>query len=581
MSASNSRAIALVALLTLTATGAQAKVGFGEKVDAYCSGLGRGTPFSDLAGKGFLSECALCHAFSYPTSLPDKKNTFDPPAAEYLAGKGTGNFSSFCPGVTNRLPTIVPIADRSLNVGEMLVIDVTASDPDGDPLALSVAGAPAGSSFVDAGNGTGTFTWTPAADDLGSHDLDFLAQDDAVPPGQALEAARITVGSSNRPPVLDPIGRQTGDPGIPLEIAVTASDADGDALSISAAPLPEGATFVDLGDGSGRFSWLPNAIQLGNHAVRFEVRDDGAPPASDVEAVTITIGEVNAPPVLAPVGNRRLKVGQPLSLALSAEDPDGDAVAFSASGLPAGAQLTDARDGSALVEWMPAEGDVGEYAVMLTVTDDGTPPESDGESILVAVDLESPPSDVRIDEAFWETTSNGGRLRVRGSGAHPGEMVGLLDGASRLVLGSRRANGHGGFRAKLEPAVAPCQIQVQAGDLRGAMVPVSDAPVGCDQQLLTSVRADWRCADPEEARVAGLRVRGRRAPALAAIEVRDGASDELLGMGEANARGRFKIWIPSPAPVGTVDVLLSVGELDWRLDAVPVRSRSCGEDTAE
>jgi hypothetical protein len=115
-----------------TAQAATAKQGFGENVDAYCSALGRGTPYASLAGQGFLSECSLCHQFTYPPELPDKGNRFDPPAAEYLAGRSSGDFSYFCPGATNQPPSIVPIADRSVNAGQMLVIDVSASDADGD-----------------------------------------------------------------------------------------------------------------------------------------------------------------------------------------------------------------------------------------------------------------------------------------------------------------------------------------------------------------------------------------------------------------------------------------------------------------
>jgi hypothetical protein len=571
------RILVLLALfMAFLPSGAAAKPGYGEKIDAYCSGLGRGTPFADLAGQGFLSECSLCHQFTYPPQLPDKGNTFDPPAAQYKSG----NLGYFCPGVTNRPPVITPIADRSVNVADMVVIDVFASDADGDPIVLSAANAPNGSSFVDHLNGSATFTWTPGAGDLGSHAVDFLAQDDAVPPGQALEAVSINVGSSNRPPVLGAIGHPTGDPGLPLEIAVAATDPDGDAIRLSATPLPVGASFSDAGDGTGTFSWTPDTSQLGNHAVTFQAEDAGVPAASDSEAVTITIGQVNAPPVLAPIGNRSVKVGAALSIALSAQDPDGDALAFSATGLPATALLGDAGNGTGTIDWVPAAGEVGVYDVTLSVGDAGTPPESDAESFTITVTADSPPSAVRIDEARWEESEHGGKLRVRGSGAHPREMIGVLPAGSELVLGSKRANRRGGFKLKLEPIIAPCEVQVQAGDVRSAPFPVQGAPANCGQELLLEVEAEWKCVEPEheDEDHAGLRVRGERAPAGAAIEVRHAASDAVLATAQASARGRFEARNATATAPTAVDVGVSAGGLDWTLESVPVQIDSCEDE---
>jgi hypothetical protein len=578
MTVSCSRLLALLALLAaLVPSGASAKPGFGEKVDAYCSGLGRGTPFADLAGQSFLSECSLCHQFTYPPELPDKRNTFDPPAAAYLAN----NLAYFCPAVTNQPPAITPIADRSANVGEMLVIDVSASDPDGDPLVLSVANAPAGSSFVDHQNGSATFTWAPVTGDVGSHGIDFLAHDDAVPPGQALESVQIQVGDSNRPPVLGAIGPRAGDPGFALEFTVSASDPDGDALQLSATPLPAGASFTDAGDGSGLFSWTPDTSQLGNHPVTFRVDDAGTPAASDSEVVTLTIGQVNAPPVLTPIGSRSGKVGEALTIALAAQDPDGNALAFSATGLPVGASLTDTGDGTASLSWLPAAGDVGLYDVVVSVADDGVPPESDAESLTITVTATTPPGVVRVDEARWQSGKHGGRLRVRGSGANPHEMVGVLPADSELVLGSKRSDRRGGFKLKLRPVIAPCAVQVQAGDVRSAAVPVANAPADCGADVQIEVDARWKCTQSEPGETdddAGLRVRGERAPAGAAVEVHHGASHALLAKTKADARGRFRARNPNVTAPTSVDVAVSAGGLEWTLEAVPVEIDACDDD---
>jgi hypothetical protein len=570
------RWVSVLVALVLAAPGvAFAKTGFGDRVDAFCSAQGRGTPFADRMGQGFLSECSLCHAFNYPPTLPDKGNTFDPPARDYLAAKQTGDYSAFCPAVTNQLPSITPIADRSANVGQMVVIDVSASDADGDALALSVSNAPAGSSFVDNGDGTASFTWTPGAGDVGSRTVTFLAQDDAVPPGQAMEPVAILVGSTNRPPVLGAIGNRTGDPGALLEIAVAATDPDGDALSLSAAPLPAGATFSDAGDGSALFSWTPAAGQVGNHAVTFRVMDDGVPVAQDSEAVTLTIGRVNARPTLDPIGNRRTRVGMPLHVALHASDPDGGMLAFDATGLPPGAVFTDAGDGTAAIDWTPASLAPSSHPVTVSVSDDGVPPEADAESFLLMVEAAAPPSEARIDDAWWEQKGRfAGRLRVLGSGARPKETVAVLDAETGLVIGSRPATGKGDFKLKIEPIVAPCEVQVQAGDARGAPVAVREAPASCGTEASLFVRAEWECAEPaeegEEAEEAGLEVKGARAPVGAQVEVREAGSGAPLGATQADMRGRFHLEVPMAIAPAAVEAIVMAGEHTWSSGPVPV-----------
>jgi Bacterial Ig domain/Putative Ig domain len=558
-------------LFLLSPLGAAARPGYGENVDAFCSAQGRGAPFADLAGQGFLSECSLCHAFVFPPDVPGGGNTFNPPAREYK----NGNYAYFCPAViANGLPVITPIADRNVIAGQMVVIDVVASDPDADPLVLTASNAPATASFVDHGNGTGTFTWTPAAGDLGTRTVTFLAHDDATPPGQAMEPVAITVGSANRPPVLGAIGNRMGEAGVPLLIDVSATDLDGDALTLSALTLPSGAVFTDHRDGTGRFEWTPGTLQLGNHAVTFRVTDAGVPSARDEEAVTLTIGAaVNAPPVLGAIGNRTVRAGLLLHVPISATDMDGDSLAFTASGLPAGASLTDNRNGTAALDWSPLAGDVGTHPVTVLVSDDGTPPESDSERFDLFVQAEPPPpGDVRIDAARWIPEDAGGALEVQGSGANAGEMVAILDADSATVLGSRRARRGGTFRLETHPAVPPCAVMAQTADVRSEPLGVTGVPADCAMMLMTQVRAKWECAESEEDEVheASLRVRGGPAPAGASIAVSDASSGAVLGSAEVDPRGRFRLDAPIATAPNAIEVLVTSDGQQWTLGPIPV-----------
>ncbi len=78
--------------------------------------------------------------------------------------------------------------------------------------------------------------------------------------------------------------------------AITASDADGDPLTITATPattLPAWLTLVDNGDGTATLSGTPAAGDVGNHDVSLEV-SDGTDSAT--QEFTIAVEAAAAPP---------------------------------------------------------------------------------------------------------------------------------------------------------------------------------------------------------------------------------------------------------------------------------------------
>jgi hypothetical protein len=73
----------------------------------------------------------------------------------------------------------------------------------------------------------------------------------------------------------------------------------------------------------------------------------------------------NNPPVLDLIGNKTVNEGEPIQFILSATDPDGDSLSYSANGLPTGASLTTQN-----FSWTPASGKAGAYSVTFSVSDD-------------------------------------------------------------------------------------------------------------------------------------------------------------------------------------------------------------------
>jgi len=91
----------------------------------------------------------------------------------------------------------------------------------------------------------------------------------------------------------------------------------------------------------------------------------------------------NHAPVLAPIGAKEALAGEALTFTVAAVDRDeGQVLAYSASGLPAGATL-DPKTGA--FSWTPAITQLGQQSITFTVTDDGSPPLSHSETVNVRV----------------------------------------------------------------------------------------------------------------------------------------------------------------------------------------------------
>ncbi len=175
--------------------------------------------------------------------------------------------------------------------------------------------------------------------------------------------ADVAVGG---PPVLDPVGPQSVSENDTLSLQLTASDPDGDPLTFDATPLPVGASITP----AGLFSYTPPLDTVGcsgtaELSIQFLVTDTGGNQASEVVPISVFDVPTGAAPSLADPADRTVSAGQLVSIQLSASDPDGDSLTYTASGLPAGASLS----GSGLFSWTPDNGDAGDNVVVFHATD--------------------------------------------------------------------------------------------------------------------------------------------------------------------------------------------------------------------
>ena len=232
----------------------------------------------------------------------------------------------------NQAPAIAPVANRAVQQGAAVSVQLNASDPDhaASALVFELVGGPLGATVSPSGQ----FAWS--ADLIGDQTITVRVTD---PAGASAETSFViaVAEAGNEGPLLAPVGAQTLLLGGAITLDLVATDPDDavSALTFALESGPQGASVTP----EGRFTWTGNV--LGAAPVTVSVRD----PAGNRSERTFTI-TVNAPANLAPVIDPQPVVsvaeGQQVLLDLTATDADGpaDALAWELVSGPSGAVLS-------------------------------------------------------------------------------------------------------------------------------------------------------------------------------------------------------------------------------------------------
>ena len=187
-------------------------------------------------------------------------------------------------------PVLGQIGDKSVDEGSTLAFTATASDGDVPPQALSFSLAnPATGTFPPGATITsgGDFSWTPnEAQGPGTYRAKVVVSDGTLSDDEEIA---ITVNEVNTAPELTlPADIMTQWGFAVPDVSASATDSDTPANALAFA-IVSGPSWVTISaNGTISFGAI-GAHDVGSHAVRIRVTDDGAPALFDEDELTLTV----------------------------------------------------------------------------------------------------------------------------------------------------------------------------------------------------------------------------------------------------------------------------------------------------
>jgi hypothetical protein len=247
---------------------------------------------------------------------------------------------------------------KDLTPGDVVTYSVMVSRVTPPTVVFSTATTDTSVVIPGALSGGTAYQWIVTATDLAGH---------ARPAQEPFLFT--TTGSPDVAPVVTTPASVAGTEGEHLSFVVSASDPDGTPIgSLSAAPLPPGASFTPNEAYSlGTLQWTPAYEQAGSVTVTFTATNTLVGSAT----TNISVANVDRAPVLTAPPEISGPAGALLSFAVSASDPDGqaiDSLVLDLGPLPAGHDAVFAVEpGNAAgsFTWHPAPPDTGAYALPL------------------------------------------------------------------------------------------------------------------------------------------------------------------------------------------------------------------------
>jgi hypothetical protein len=265
----------------------------------------------------------------------------------------------------NSPPTISGSAPTTVVEGATYAFQPSAADADGDPIVFSASNLPA---WLTINSSTGALGGTPGAGSSGTYTGIIVTVSDGKAP-VSLPAFSITVTkpTTNSPPTITGVPSPSAKEGINYSFQPSASDADGQVLAFGIANKPSWASF---NTGTGRLSGTPPAGSTGTYAgIVISVSDGQASATLPAFSISVAAASVqNRAPTISGSPTATVTEGAAYAFQPKASDADGDALTFTATGVPAWLNFNGST-GS--LSGTPPAGSAGTYPNIVISVSDG------------------------------------------------------------------------------------------------------------------------------------------------------------------------------------------------------------------
>jgi VCBS repeat-containing protein len=355
----------------------------------------------------------------------------------FLVNDGTddSDLATVTVNVANNIPPVADSQTVSVDEDGAVVITLTGSDADGDPIGYAIVDAPVSAILSGA---VPNVTYTPDADFFGTDSFTFRVDDGTD--DSALATVTITVDPVNDAPVADPQTVSTSED-TAKAITLTGSDIEGDVLDFIVVNDPAHGTLT--GSGANR-TYTPDVNYHGSDSFTFKANDGAAD--SEVATIAVTVDSVNDAPV-AQADNYAATQDTPLSVAAAGvlqndSDVDGDPVSVVQwSGTSAhGGKVDLNSDGS--LSYIPPTGFVGTDTFSYVITDGSL--NSDPATISIKVSAASANAlfvyDIRF-ESVWFGWYQRAVFEIRSDSNGDGQGSAADDAAAGVEI-TVEFNGH-------------------------------------------------------------------------------------------------------------------------------------------
>ncbi|MEA5446013.1 putative Ig domain-containing protein, partial [Gammaproteobacteria bacterium AB-CW1] len=310
---------------------------------------------------------------------------------EAADGRGGEDVQAFSVTVReNQSPEFTSMPVKEGDEQRIYNYTVSATDEDGDTVALSLEAGPAWMSFSqdvdEPGSAEGTLSGTPP--EPGDWSVELRADDGRG--GQDDQIFIVTINENNSPEFQSSPVEEGGE-GLSYEYEIVVTDPDDDRISLSLTSASHSwlaltQTMDEPGEARGLLSGSPEMGDAGDYSIVIQAEDERG--ATRDQGFTLVIAQ-NDPPVFTSSPLTEAFEGVEYSYLVTAEDGNDDPLSISAADLPDWLTLSDQGDGTALLEGLPGDDAVGTHSVSLSV-EDGRGGE-DLQSFGIEVEANNPP----------------------------------------------------------------------------------------------------------------------------------------------------------------------------------------------